>query len=75
MKRVTEVYRVQVVLRPSGSVVRVTVETPTLQRVDRRLIRGCRCNRADHDKVIGLEIGLQTVEKDDLEVAGLEYRN
>jgi hypothetical protein len=102
----------------------VTVETSILQRVDRRLIRDCRCNRADHeaetreriesvtteicqvvvlvrvtvatfilkvlvlyltwavrvtrdehDNVIGLAIGLRTVEKGDLEVARLEYRD
>ena len=29
--------------------VRVTVETSILQRVDRRLIRDCRCNQADHE--------------------------
>ena len=103
---------------------KVTVETSTLQRVDRRIIRDCRSTRADHeaetreriesetaeicqvvvlakvtvatfilqvlvlcltwavrvtwadhDNVIGLAIGLQTVEKGDLEVARLEYRD
>ena len=29
--------------------VRVTVETSILQRVDRRLIRDCRSTRADHE--------------------------
>jgi len=50
----------------------VTVATSIMQRVDRRLIRDCRSTRADHDKVIGLAIGLRTVEKGDLEVANIE---
>ena len=51
---------------------KVTVETFTLQRVDRRITWDCRSTRADHDKVIGLAIGLQTVEKGYLEVANIE---
>ena len=41
---------------------KVTVETSTLQRVDRRIIRDCRSTRADHEAETRERIESETAE-------------
>lgn len=51
---------------------KVTVATFILQVLVLCLLWAVRVRWADHDNVMGLAIGLQTVEKGDLEVANIE---
>lgn len=52
--------------------VSLTVETFILQQLSLGLVQAIRVTWGEHDNVIGLAIGLRTVEKDDLEVANIE---